>query len=141
MAEAPLWKPTYRVMLDGKGAKVECWVAVENTSDEDWENVKLSLVSGRPVTYRMDLYEPLYVPRPQVEPERYASLRPPVYQGSRTSGRLTSSAGSAAQGNAGAGQLGQLGQIGNAGNLGAGGGPGGIGGGFGGGGKPGRPAG
>jgi hypothetical protein len=29
----------------------------------------------------MDLYQPLYVPRPVVEPELFASLRPPTYQG------------------------------------------------------------
>src|SRR6516165_6143393 len=30
----------------------------------------------------MDLYEPLYVPRPTVEPELFASLRPQTYSGS-----------------------------------------------------------
>src|SRR5262249_48076451 len=29
----------------------------------------------------MDLYEPLYMPRPLVEPELFASLRPPTYSG------------------------------------------------------------
>jgi hypothetical protein len=29
----------------------------------------------------MDLYQPLYVPRPVVEPELFASLRPPTYSG------------------------------------------------------------
>jgi hypothetical protein len=29
----------------------------------------------------MDLYQPLFVPRPVVEPERFASLRPPTYSG------------------------------------------------------------
>ena len=29
----------------------------------------------------MDLYQPLYVPRPVVEPELFASLRPPTYNG------------------------------------------------------------
>ena len=28
----------------------------------------------------MNLYEPLYIPRPTVEPELFASLRPPVYE-------------------------------------------------------------
>src|SRR5947209_8368010 len=32
----------------------------------------------------MDLYQPLYVPRPTVEPERFASLRPPTYGGAMT---------------------------------------------------------
>jgi hypothetical protein len=38
-------------------------------------------VSGRPISFQMDLYQPLYVPRPIVEPELFASLRPPTYSG------------------------------------------------------------
>src|SRR5262249_46704289 len=38
-------------------------------------------VSGRPISFRMDLYNPLYVPRPTVEPELFASLRPVAYSG------------------------------------------------------------
>jgi hypothetical protein len=41
----------------------------------------MALVSGRPISFKMDLYNPLYVPRPTVEPELFASLRPPTYQG------------------------------------------------------------
>jgi hypothetical protein len=55
------------------------WAVVENTTDNDWNNVRMSLVSGRPISFRMDLYAPLYVARPQVEPELFASLRPPTY--------------------------------------------------------------
>jgi hypothetical protein len=40
----------------------------------------MALVSGRPISFQMDLYQPLYVPRPVVEPELFASLRPPTYQ-------------------------------------------------------------
>jgi len=41
----------------------------------------MSLVSGRPISFQMDLYQPLYVSRPVVEPELFASLRPPTYSG------------------------------------------------------------
>ena len=41
----------------------------------------MALVSGRPISFQMDLYQPLYVPRPVVEPELFASLRPPTYEG------------------------------------------------------------
>src|SRR5207249_3046757 len=49
--------------------------------DDDWTNVRMALVSGRPISFQMDLYQPLYVPRPTVEPELFASLRPPTYSG------------------------------------------------------------
>jgi len=57
------------------------WAIVENQTDNDWTNVQLSLVSGRPISFVMDLYQPLYIPRPVVLPELYASLRPQTYEG------------------------------------------------------------
>jgi hypothetical protein len=41
----------------------------------------MALVSGRPISFRMDLYQPLYVPRPLVVPELFASLSPVAYGG------------------------------------------------------------
>ena len=80
--EAPLWKASYRMTVDAKGAlKLQGYASVENTTDEDWNNVKVGLVAGRPMTFQMDMYDPLFVPRPMVEPELFASLRPPMYQG------------------------------------------------------------
>jgi hypothetical protein len=82
VTEAPLWKPSYRLSVDEKGAaRIQGWATVENTTEEDWVNVKVGLVAGRPMTFQMDLYDPLFVPRPMVEPELFASLRPPMYQG------------------------------------------------------------
>lgn len=82
VTEAPLWKTSYRLKIDEKGAvRLLAWATIENTTDEDWKDVKVSLVSGRPMTFQMDMYDPLFVPRPTVEPELFASLRPPMYQG------------------------------------------------------------
>ncbi len=52
---------------------------MENTTEEDWNDVRLTLVSGRPISFLMDLYQPLYVQRPMVQPELYGSLGPVVY--------------------------------------------------------------
>ncbi len=86
--ESPIWKTSYRLVLDaqGKGAKpyLQGWAIVENTTDEDWNGVRMALISGRPISFKMDLYDPLYVPRPTVEPELFASLRPPTYDGGFT---------------------------------------------------------
>ncbi|RIK71893.1 MAG: hypothetical protein DCC67_20015, partial [Planctomycetota bacterium] len=79
--EAPVWKTSYRLVLDEEGPPLlQGWAIVENTSDADWDDVQLSLVSGRPISFVMDLYSPLYAERPVVTPERYASLRPKVYE-------------------------------------------------------------
>jgi hypothetical protein len=81
--ERPIWKTTYRLVLEPNGKlHMQGWAIVENTSDDDWNNVRMVLVSGKPISYRMDLYTPLYIPRPLVEPELFASLRPPIYDGS-----------------------------------------------------------
>jgi hypothetical protein len=80
IAQTPVWKTSYRLVLDEKEAPyLQGWAIVENTSDEDWERVRLSLVSGRPISFAMDLYQPLYTTRPVVRPELYSSLAPQVY--------------------------------------------------------------
>ncbi len=78
--ETPIWKTSYRLVLKDEGKPlIQGWAIVENTSEEDWKDVDLTLVSGRPISFVMDLYEPLYVDRPVVEPELFASLRPQTY--------------------------------------------------------------
>ena len=79
LLEAPLWKTSYRLVLGEEEHFLQGWAIVENTTDEDWRNVSLSLVSGRPISFIMDLYRPLYVPRPKVEMELYSSIRPQRY--------------------------------------------------------------
>lgn len=81
LIEAPLWKTSYRLVLGEENEHyLQGWAIVENTGDEDWRNVSLSLVSGRPISFTMDLYRPLYVPRPHIEPELYASTAPQRYE-------------------------------------------------------------
>src|SRR5207248_9053148 len=81
VVENPIWKTSYRLTLDGGRPALQGWAAVENVTDEDWGEVRVVRVSGRPISFQTDLYQPLYVPRPTVEPERFASLRRPVYDG------------------------------------------------------------
>ena len=91
VVETPVWKTSYRLVLsprqdNGAATKpvdgqLQGWAIVENQTDNDWTNVQMKLVSGRPISFREDLYQPLYVPRPIVEPELFASLRPQTYAG------------------------------------------------------------
>ncbi len=87
LLEAPIWKTSYRLALrEGEKPQMQGWATVENASEEDWNQIKLSLISGRPISFVMDLYTPLYVPRPVVELDLYASLRPPDYEGDMYAG-------------------------------------------------------
>jgi hypothetical protein len=79
--ENPIWKTSYRLVLKEGKPYLQGWAVVENPTDEDWQHVTMALVSGRPISFKMDLYNPLYVQRPTVEPELFASLRPPTYDG------------------------------------------------------------
>jgi hypothetical protein len=63
---APMWKPTYRVVLPetGKGkALLQGWAVVDNTSGEDWTDVSLALTSGAPIAFAYDLHTPRDVER------------------------------------------------------------------------------
>jgi hypothetical protein len=78
--ETPVWKTSYRLVLsDTEAPFLQGWALVENTTDEDWQDVRLSLIAGRPISFTMDMYEPLYAQRPVVVPEVYAALRPQTY--------------------------------------------------------------
>ena len=82
ITESPLWKISYRLLLKGDGkAAFQGWALVENTSDEDWSGIHLSLVSGRPVSFIQDLYQPLYLPRPVVQADIIASPTPQTHDG------------------------------------------------------------
>jgi hypothetical protein len=83
VVETPVWKTSYRLILDDKGkfGKLQGWAIVENQTESDWNGISLALVSGRPISFMMDLYQPLYATRPTVVPELFASLRPQLYEG------------------------------------------------------------
>jgi len=82
VVENPIWKTSYRLVLDKDGKPfLQGWAVVDNPTDDDWNGVGMALISGRPVSFQMDLYQPLYVPRPMVEMELFQSLRPVAYGG------------------------------------------------------------
>ena len=66
VAAAPIWKPTYRVVLPkgGEGAALlQGWAVVDNLSGEDWDQISLSLTSGAPIAFRYDLHTPRNIHR------------------------------------------------------------------------------
>ncbi len=77
--EAPVWKATYRIILgeENKPPMIQGWAVVDNTQDEDWENVQLSLIAGLPVSFVHDLYTPRYIRRPVVAVQETTGVLPP----------------------------------------------------------------
>ncbi len=81
-SEAPIWKTTYRIVLDEKQKPLlQGWAIVDNTTPMDWTDVELSLVAGAPVSFIQNLSQPLYARRPviplpqgfQVSPQTHES--------------------------------------------------------------------
>lgn len=84
IVEAPVWKASYRLTLPGDNAPrsaLQGWATVENLSGQDWKNIELTLVSGRPVAFHQALYEAYYVTRPEIPVEVAGRLMPNVDRG------------------------------------------------------------
>jgi len=61
----PTWKAAYRVVLDDKPAGLlQGWAMVNNVSQEDWNDVNLTLATGAPMSLQIDLHTPELAKRP-----------------------------------------------------------------------------
>jgi Domain of unknown function (DUF4139) len=85
IVEVPVWKASYRLTLPGdataRRAALQGWATVENLSGQDWKEVDLTLVSGRPVAFHQALYDAYYVKRPEVPVEVAGRLMPGIDRG------------------------------------------------------------
>ncbi len=87
MAPAPAWKTSYRLLLEsGTNAMLEGWAIIDNTTGEDWQNIRLALVSGRPVSFLTELYAPRYIARRTVESQDAAAAAPRRYEAAVAAG-------------------------------------------------------
>ena len=100
---APIWKTTYRVVLDSTGKPFfQGWAIVDNVSDEDWNNISLSLVSGSPVSFIQPIQKPFYRYRQIVPMPNDLKLNPQTYEpGEGGGGPGGGGAGAAIMGGAG----------------------------------------
>ena len=79
---APVWKSSYRLTLPETGeAMLEGWAIVENNTGEDWSKVELTVVSGKPVSFISQLYEPRYVRRQVASLGEEEGVAPELYAG------------------------------------------------------------
>ena len=83
MTPSAVWKSSYRLIFGATGdPTLEGWAIVDNTSGDDWTNVNLAVVSGRPISFITQLYEPKYVNRPTAELAENRPVGPRVFEGS-----------------------------------------------------------
>jgi len=79
--ESPIWKTSYRLIMSKQQAlENKCllsgWSLIENTTNQDWENIELSLVAGMPVSFKYEFYRPIFIQRPVIRPPRVLSAKP-----------------------------------------------------------------
>lgn len=93
VTEAPIWKVSYRIVLTEANSDkpfLQGWAIVDNVSEEDWSDVQLSLVSGLPISFIQNLYDPHYKQRPVIAISKETALtpvRPEAGYGGRLAGR------------------------------------------------------
>lgn len=79
VTEAPSWKPSYRITLEDKGkVNLQAWAIVDNTSGEDWKNVKLGVGSSSALSFRFDLRSVRLVQRETLHTNDQFALAPPT---------------------------------------------------------------
>jgi len=88
MIPAPVWKSSYRLIFGSSGGSsggdsgrpvLEGWAIVDNTTGEDWNKVRLALVSGRPISFVSQLYAPRYITRPEADLADDRAAQPVVH--------------------------------------------------------------
>ncbi|MEQ8220771.1 MAG: hypothetical protein ABRQ37_00605 [Candidatus Eremiobacterota bacterium] len=78
VASAPVWRVSYRLIYESETNKclLMGWGVVNNTLEEDLENVKLVLTTGMPISFVYDLYTPRILERQEIKDEARAIPKP-----------------------------------------------------------------
>jgi len=84
VGEMPVWKTSYRLVLPSADKSKDPsllfgWAIVENSTDDDWSDVRLSLVASQPVSFEMNLAQAMHIERPEVPVPMVAGAAPRVY--------------------------------------------------------------
>ncbi len=73
----PAWRVSYRLLYSSEGPHLQGWGIVENQLDEDLDKVKLTMISGMPISFIYEIYSPSSIERPYVHEDR-AGMNIPV---------------------------------------------------------------
>ncbi|MDB4955402.1 MAG: hypothetical protein JWO36_2971 [Myxococcales bacterium] len=79
VTESPSWKPSYRVVVGPNGkVMLEGWAIVDNTSGEDWKDVKVGVGSSSALSFKYDLWSVRQVQRETLAAEEKFAVAPPT---------------------------------------------------------------
>jgi len=77
---APVWRVSYRLARGGDDTRLMAWGIVHNPADEDLDQIDLTLTTGQPVSFVIDLYHPKQVQRAVVEEQSRAAAAPTRFE-------------------------------------------------------------
>ena len=63
---AALWKVSYRLNLNSEKPFLQGWAIVDNNTDTDWNEIELSLITGKPISFVQKIYDIHKITRPIV---------------------------------------------------------------------------
>jgi hypothetical protein len=64
IAESPVWRPSYRLVLQKDKVHLQVWGIVQNLSGEDWPHTRLSVVADAPLALQTQLETSVIPSRP-----------------------------------------------------------------------------
>ena len=111
LSEVPVWKSTYRVLMTSpmngvaaanEKATLQGFSVVDNTTGEDWNDVRLSLIAGNPQSFLQPLAQPIYDRRQEIPIAANSQMTPQTHE-SANEENVPASSASAQFGIAGAG--------------------------------------
>lgn len=76
ITEMPVWRTSYRFAYEEKGSLLQGWGIMDNSLEEDLEEVEISLVAGQPISFVYDFYAPPLTYRPTVREQARAVAAP-----------------------------------------------------------------
>ncbi len=86
---APTWRVSYRIARSGEETTLMAWAIVHNPADEDLTDIDLTLTTGQPVSFVIDLYNPKNVRRAVVEEQTRAAAPPTRFERAPRAARIS----------------------------------------------------
>jgi hypothetical protein len=90
---APTWRVSYRLARGKDATVLMAWGIVHNPADEDLDDIELTLTTGQPVSFTIDLYNPKNVRRAVVEESSRAVAAGPTSFERARGAKMAKSAG------------------------------------------------
>ncbi len=79
ITDAPAWKPSYRLVVsDGGQVEVQGWAIVDNTTGEDWSQVRVGVGASSALSFRYDLRSVVHVHRETLGGQTAFAVAPPT---------------------------------------------------------------